>query len=283
MTWFGWIPVLTDGDVFSLIESEQFRRELDDSRIALNFYQYERRIPGPPDSNLYRISYSFNDGFIEMSMDDNETGIRDYVLVRDLYLRIKSKFHHDYTHSPRKGLLPVFAKNIDVAVRKVADDMIYRCELFMRDIDSISDVSTLKSIYLESRGLIEYGMYFVTRYSRNFGKHYRRYYERFQSISRFLSAFYETKRDTIQDDLAYQNQQLSESMEHLAHNTEFLSITVLGATAFSIIMSVAGFYYDHLGLGTGEYGAVFGIGGLSMLAIVGGYLLIRRCRKDTDE
>ena len=152
----------------------------------------------------------------------------------------------DITHDKEKRLPPLKAKDCRDAAYAYASKILSVSEDFVTLSGSTSDVKVLKEVYLTRLGVVEYGKAFLHRYDKYLDPlTIADCHERLESMSHFITAIYGTVRDSIQDNLAHRNQEMSESMEKLARSTETLSIGVLGLAWFSAAVSIASLSMDY--------------------------------------
>ena len=243
--WFGWIPSLTGKEshvlmghpipeytrYFTFIKSGN-----DPQRFSADF-----RV----NNELHRAQIAIRDGFIIMFLDDmNERYQRN--VANELFSTLIPCYHVDITHGGDNRLPPIKARNEREAILAYVRDIISISEDFVTLSAMTSDVEALKDMYLTRLGLIEYGKAFLDRYDGLLDRRtVEECGERLESMSHFITAIYGTVRDSIQDDLAHRSQEMSESMEGLARNTETLSMAVLGLTWFSAVMALASLSIDY--------------------------------------
>lgn len=273
--WYGWIPVLSEKEP-GVIRGHPLR-----STPRFRLYAYR----DDPNSlyaeidlknGIHEISISIDNGFFVFNGLEDVVERQAALIIDSLYGLLKESYHVDITHSPGNGLPPVMADNPNEAIVLTADAVTQRCERFLFEVDGMVDVETLRSVYLESRGFVEYGISFVNHYETELEDLYFDYYERLMSLSRFMETIYETKRDAIQDDLTYQSKVLSESMMKLSKNTETLSVTVIAITVFSVIMTCFSFFYDHPELTFEQIIVVNCICLVGLVIVISLYYLLRR-------
>lgn len=196
-------------------------------------------------NELHRAQIAIRDGFIVMFLDDmNERYQRN--VANELFSTLIPCYHVDITHGGDNRLPPIKARNEREAILAYVRDIISISEDFVTLSAMTSDVEALKDMYLTRLGLIEYGKAFLDRYDGLLDRRtVEECGERLESMSHFITAIYGTVRDSIQDDLAHRSQEMSESMEGLARNTETLSMAVLGLTWFSAVMALASLSIDY--------------------------------------
>lgn len=248
--WYGWIPVLKN-DKPTRIHG---RHPVDTDRFSLHDCNEETLLVNYKAKEGFEeeIKITIVDGFFQMDGLYELDRVRASLVMNNLYLHLKECYHIDITHNRGDGLTTVEADNIDEACVLIADMITENCEDFLPRAEVILDVETLREAYLKSRGSVEYGLFFIDRYKEALGDNYLEFQERLTSNSRFIDMIYGTRRDVIQDDLAYQSKEMSQ-------NTEFLSSVVLAMTIGSIIVSCSAFVYDHQNLGAPTTGLVVSV------------------------
>ena len=277
--WYGWIPILSDGDI-PLVRGHPPRLGRRYSLDGTDDDGTMHVLYNSP-TGAETISVDLEDGFIRLDGFRETKDRGNYTAINRLYRILKESYHLDVTHGPGGGLSVVKADSLEDAVFKTADMIVRNGESFLLNVGGVTDVATLRSIYIQSRGCVEYGLAFIQRYGDILGDAGRGYLERLTSLSRFIDTIYGTKRDEIQDELAYQNKTLSESMMKLSRNTERLSVAVIALTVVSAILS-----YVALIEGGGRditWAVSVGVVVIGVfVAIVIGYELWRR-GKDSEE
>jgi len=241
--WYGWIPVLSDHvptvlhdrplaccDPFILFESDS-----KDGSLKATYRS--------GDGSVVNIAINIVQGFFQMDCSDGLSHRRAYPIIQNLYDLLKRSYHADITHCDSPGLVAVEADSIKEASVRIANHLIRSNEDFLMEAGGLIDMGLTAFIYLKSRGAAEYGISYIERYKHLLEDSYPEYKERLTSVSRFIDAIYETKRNTIEDNAANQSQRVSESARSL-------SSIVLAMTIGSMIISCSAFLFDHQDLGS---------------------------------
>lgn len=247
--WYGWIPVLSDHvptvlhdrplaccDPFILFESDS-----KDGSLKATYRS--------GDGSIVNIAINIVQGFFQMDCSDGLSHRRAYPIIQNLYDLLKRSYHVDITHYDCPGLVAVEADNIKDASVRIANHLTQICEDFPMEADGLRDMRLTAFIYLKSRGAAEYGFSYIERYKHLLEDSYSEYKERLTSVSRFIDVIYETKRNTIEDNVANQSQRVSESARSL-------SSIVLAMTIGSMIISCSAFVFDHQDLGSTTTGPI---------------------------
>lgn len=243
--WYCWVPLLTDKEPHVLMD-----HPIPESTEKFKFEGHE----GDPkqfyatvdiNSTPCTIPITLEEGFIVISFNGIDEK-NQKVTADDLFFTLIPSYHIDITHDNDNRLPPVKAKNHKEAVYAYISNILGGSEDFITLSNTTPDVEGLKKVYLNSFGRIEYGKAFLQRYEKYLDSQtIKDCRERLESISIFITAIYGTVRDSIQDNLAHQSQELSKSMEKLARSTETLSIGVLGLAWFSAAVSIASLSMDY--------------------------------------
>lgn len=197
----------------------------------------------------YRICVEKEHDFLRfVGLNSLEPRVRMHI-VNDLFRHLKASFHVDITHDPLRGLPVIAASSMESAAVCIADQIVSRCERFVYDADNVQDVRTLRTMYLECSGFVEYGGSFMDLHTGMLGPLAQEFRDRLESISRFSDAIYSTRMDVIQDDLA-------ESADRMSRSTQTMSYGVLYLTWISAVFVVAAFMLDHGGLSAGAIAAI---------------------------
>ncbi len=273
--WYGWIPVLNN-DKPSIIRGRHpvstNRFIIHECREEEGFLRVSYRARNMPEED---ITVTIVDGFFQMDGLDRLEHMHASLVMNSLYTLLKESYHMDITHSYGDGLMTVEADTVDEACVLIADMIAESCEDFLLRAEGMLDVETLREAYLKSSGSVKYGLFYISRYKKTLGDEYSEYQERLTSISRFIDMIYGTRRDVIQDDLAYQSKEMSES-------TEYLSSVVLAMTIGSMIMSCSAFICDHQSLGTATTSTIVSIA-VAIPASIIVYSYIKRRNRSRQE
>lgn len=247
--WYGWIPVLSD----------HVPTVFHDRPLACNgpFIISESGTEGGPlrvtyhsgDGSEVSITVDIVQGFFRMDCSDKLSHRRAYPIIQNLYELLKRSYHADITHCDSPGLVAVEADSIKEASVRIANHLIRSSEDFLMEAGGLIDMGLTAFIYLKSRGAAEYGISYIERYKHLLEDSYPEYKERLTSVSRFIDVIYETKRNTIEDNVANQSQRVSESARSL-------SSIVLAMTIGSMIISCSAFVFDHQDLGSTTTGPI---------------------------
>ena len=237
--WYGWIPTLTEKEPHVLMD-----HPIPESTRYFQFTLHERD-PKVFYADVtvkkvhYTIDIAIHKGFVVMMFNGMDEGTQKTV-ANLLFATLIGHYHVDVTHDSDNGLTPVNARNPEEASQKIVEQILSISEDFIYLARETESVDSLKRVYLNSLGMVEYGKAFIHMYENELGKLIvEECKERLESMSRFIDAIYGTVRDSIQDNLAHRSQEMSESMENLSRNTETLSIAVLGLTWFSAVIALA--------------------------------------------
>ncbi len=243
--WFCWIPLLTDKEPHVLLD-----HPIPDSDKTFRFTGHHENPKSyyahiDIDNTSYTIPIAIQEGFIVISFLNMDEKCQKNV-VRDLFSALISSYHIDITHDKDHRLPPVKAKDLKDAVHVYLSKILSVSEDFIMFSSVTSNVELLKTVYISRLGIVEYGKAFLRRYKKYLDAlTIDDCNERLESISLFITAIYGTVRDSIQNNLAHRNQEMSESMEKLARSTETLSIGVLGLAWFSAAVSIASLSIDY--------------------------------------
>lgn len=254
--WYGWIPSLTGKEPHVLMD-----HPIPESTTYFKFTKYEDDPKAfYADVNVkginHIVSVAIHEGFIVIMFDDLDEKYQK-IVANELFSTLISYYHVDITHDNENRLAPVNAKGYKDAAYKYASRILAISEDFVTLSATTTDVEALKKVYLTRLGIVEYGKAFLKRYENDLNPQtIEECKERLESMSRFIDAIYGTIRDSIQDNLAHRSQEMSESMERLARNTETLSIIVLGLSWFSAVVALASLSLDYDGLSTPSIWAV---------------------------
>lgn len=244
--WYGWIPNLNCGNPAILHD-----RPLENAgRFSLH----------RQDDGIIRVEYMAKDGTEDITVTIVEgflqmDGLRGwehghaYPVMQNLYVLLRESFHKDVTHARGGGLSVVEADDMDAAITSVSDMMVNGCDLFLDEVDWMSDIMILRSLYLNGKGSAEYGLSYIERYREALLDLHPEYLERLTSVIRFIDAIYETRCDVIQNEMAHLSHDTSVSMKELSEHTETLSIAVLAMTAVSVMMACITFACEQQELG----------------------------------
>lgn len=245
--WYGWIPNLICGNPAMLHD-----RPLGNTgSFAIH----------PQDNGVIRVEYVAKDGteditvtivegFLQMDGLHGWEHRHAYPVMQNLYILLRESFHKDVTHARGGGLSVIEADNMSMAITSVSDMMVNGCDLFLDEVDWMSDVMILRSLYLNGKGSAEYGLTYIERYRGTLLDLHPEYLERLTSVMRFIDAIYETRCDAIQNEMAHLSHDTSVSMKELSEHTETLSMAVLAMTVVSVMMACITFACEQQELGT---------------------------------
>ena len=224
------------------------------------------------------ITVTIVDGFFQMDGLHGWEHGHAYPVMQNLYILLRESYHKDVTHTRGGGLSVVEADDMGAAIISVADLMTKGCDLFLDEVDWISDVMILRSLYLNGKGSAEYGLSYIEHYNEALLNLRLEYLERLTSAIRFIDAIYETRCDAIQNDVAHLSHATSISMKELSEHTESLSVAVLAVTAVSVMMTCITFAYEQQELGAPTVAMVVS----SAIAIPALMVAYSRSRRRTD-
>lgn len=218
-----------------------------DITVPETFYGYELQwFKGPPDryvvedhdpehpENDFRIEVRFDDQFMVFESTDNV----EYSVISDLHKFLKPLYHVDVLHNPNTGLVPFEAESLEDAVEDTAWEMVRYATNRIKGMDNTSDVSDLKEMYLECRGLIDYGLAFVNHYKEVLGESAEVFRNHLKTMSKYINVKYQTVRDDIADRLAYSSAEIAQDSARSAIASERISRTMQDLTAIVLCITV---------------------------------------------
>lgn len=273
--WYGWIPTLTEKEPHVLMDNplptstRYFRFTLYDRDPKVFYADVTVR------KEHHTVDVAIHKGFIIMRFEGMDER-RQKTVANLLFATLIGHYHVDVTHDSDNGLTPVNARNPEEASKRIVEQILSISEDFIYLARETESVDSLKRVYLNSLGMVEYGKAFIHMYENELGKLIvDECKERLESMSRFIDAIYGTVRDSIQDNLAHRSQEMSESMEKLSRGTETLSIAVLGLTWFSAVIALASLSMNYEDLATPSIWTVAAVAVIPPIAIFIAHRIIR--------
>ena len=203
------------------------------------------------------------EGFLVTDPPEGVEPVRAGMYASLVLRSLKNRFHTNTTHVPGQDLDSVVSEDLRGAVRATSRLIVHRCTVNVDLFRHVDDVQELHMLYLETHGLVEYGLAFHRTYADILGRYEHGQVEVLTAHRMVLDKLYSGMRDRISDETASANLDMAVSSEALSVSMQALSRYVLGLTLFSTTMSLGSFLYVVPGFPDWVVPVLFGVGALA--------------------